>query len=178
MLEAPTNPSTSVRSSMKAKSDGTAIGPPWQSPITSRQLRCSLESDRMRLSDGTANGVAHMGDDTVHPGLRHCDRLIRREHIGEGEQSGFPSDSDHVDFALEAETRRFKARAKFTLDPGDGGKVYDAGEAEIDQFTQEMRHFSSRIGCKNARDNRSVAGDRQDLPLAHFLDDGVGVADR
>ena len=84
-------------------------------------------------------------------------------------------EADDVHFELIAHPGLLEGLAHVAVEEPDGREVLDAGEAERAKLLEEEPGDDERVGPVDAREDRRVLHDGQDLER-HLLDDLVGVA--
>ena len=64
--------------------------------------------------------------------------VFRVEGVAHRQQIQLPGRLEHVDFMLIAQARRFQRAAELAVEPGHGGKIVYAGEADPPALFQKL----------------------------------------
>ena len=139
---------------MYSASAGSAIGPPWQSTMTSLRTRfaAAAQASIFGTQPSSVSAVSapmlppvvrpEVADDDVGAGARHRLRLFLVEDVGRGEEVQLVGGADHVDLEPVAHAGLLEVGAEDAVDEAHGGEVLHAGEAELAQLAQELRRGS------------------------------------
>ena len=116
-----------------------------------------------------------MSDDGVCPGFRHGFRFLRSGNVDDGKDVHLACQCDGIDFFLNRHAGFLKCLAEVSVDDGVGGEVVHTGEAHIFDFKKVVPHAAARVGAVDTADHRDFVDDGEDLELADFHGDGIGV---
>ena len=165
------------RCSTYGASSGVAIGPPWQSTITSGRTRrgqpptsasitfdAVVERQRRLGADAPAGGQAHVAHDDVGAGLGHRHGVGLAEHVRRRQQVELTTRSAIISTSsVVAHPGLFEVLAEHPVDQPDGREVLHAGEAEPLELGEEHLGQVERIGAVDAGQHGRVLHDGQHL---------------
>ena len=82
---------------------------------------------------------------------------------------------NHIDLLLHTHSGFFESLAILSVHDGVGGEVVHAGEAHLNDLSEEVPHAATRVGGMNSANDGDFFDDREDFKFPNLHCDGIGI---